>query len=135
MVAIAIGVGVWGALLLAPAPGKLPPAVDTGATPLHNTAPVALWFGGAALRVRVAAVGIIAADQGKGAALLSIDGAPARAYRVGQPLAPGVTLHSVGPAAVFIDQDGTVEEVALPASAGAPIRGFIPVSETPAPKP
>lgn len=128
VVAIAIGAGVWGALLLAPTASELPPALDAAQAPQHDTAPVAQWFGGAALRVRVAAAGVIAAGDGGGAALLSVDGGPVRAYRAGQSLAPGVTLDSVAAAAVFIDQDGVVEEVAMPAGQAGDIQGFVPVS-------
>ena len=135
MVAIAVGVGVWGAFLPAPAPAKLPPALDAGAVPAQATAPVAQWFGGAALRVRVAVVGTIASESGAGAALLSVDGAPPRAYRVGTELAPGVILQAVAPTAVSIDQDGTIEQISMPVSPHARVRGFVPVSEAPARKP
>lgn len=127
--AFALGASVWAAVLFAPAARDLPPVLDAGAAPLHDTAPVARWFGGAALRVRVAVVGLISGSDGQGAALLSIDGAPARAWRVGDTLAPGVVLRAVGPAGVSVEQDGVIEDVALPVPA-AP-RGFLPAaSET-----
>jgi len=135
IVAFVVGVGVWGAVLLAPAPRKLPPALDTDSVPLRDTAPVAQWFGGAALRVRVAALGLIASDDGRSAALLSIDGGPARAYRAGQLLAPGVTLDAVGSASVFIDQEGTVEEVSVPVSPAGRVRGFVSVPAVSSPQP
>lgn len=127
MAACAVGVGVWGALLLAPTPSQLPPALDVSAAAPRDTAAVAQWFGGAALRVRVVASGIIAGEDGFGAALLSIDGGPPRAYRVGQTLAPGVTLHAVAPTSVAIAQEGTIENVAVPVSPHARVRGFVPV--------
>jgi len=129
--AIAAGVGVWGVLLFAPAPRELPPMLDSIVPPLHDVSSVAQWFGGAPLRVRVSAVGVIASDDGRGAALLSVDGGPARAYRVGQALAPGVTLDAVGAATVSIDQDGVVEQVPVPASPASRVQGFIPVPSAP----
>lgn len=130
LVAIALGVGVWGAVLLAPAPREAPPVLDAIMPQLHDTQTVASWFGGAALRVRVAAVGVIASDDGRGAALLSVDAGPVRAYRVGQSLAPGVTLHAVTAGSVSIDQDGVIEQVALRPGPASSAQGFITVPAT-----
>lgn len=127
MVATAAGIGLWAALLFAPEPRESPPVLDSMAPPLRDTAPVAQWFGGQPLRVSVAALGVIAADDGSGAALLSVDGAPPRAYRVGQPLAPGVSLDAVTTSAVSIAQDGVIEQLALPANPAGGLRGFVPV--------
>jgi len=131
IVAIAAGLGVWGALLFAPAPRDAPPVLDSIMPSLHDTTSVAQWFGGAPLRVRVTAAGVIAADDGRGAALLSVDGGPVRAYRVGQTLAPGVVLAAVTASAVSIDQDGVIEQVAVPASPASRVQGFVPVPATP----
>ena len=125
VLALAAGAGVWAALLLAPGardPGSL---LDTALPAVQATEPLARWFGGPALRVRVTPLGVISADDGRGAALLSIEGGPARAYRVGQQLAPGVVLHGVGPSAVRIDQDGEVEVIGLPDASPTPENGFI----------
>lgn len=125
--ALAAGAGVWGALLFAPVPQPLPPMLESAAASRQDTEPVARWFGGGALRVRVNAMGLITAGDGRGAALLAVNGGPPQAYRVGQALAPGVTLAAVGPGAVSIDQDGVVEEVALRANPAHLVQGFIPV--------
>lgn len=126
--ALAVGAGVWGARLLAPAPQEIPPLLSAGAAQRQSVQPVAQWFGGRPLRVRVSVAGIIAADGGRGAALLSVDGAPVRVWRVGQALAPGVVLQSVTGNAVSIAQDGTVEQFSVPAGPGSGLRGFIPVA-------
>jgi len=128
IVALALGIGVWGALLFAPAPRALPPMLDT-VTSEQNTAAVARWFGGGALRVRVALMGLITSDKG-GAALLSVNGGTAQAYRVGQTLAPGVTLAGVTANAVSIDQDGVTEQVAMPANPASVVQGFVPVNKS-----
>jgi len=130
MLALAAGAGVWGALLFAPAPRALPPMLQATLDAGPDTAPVARWFGGAALRVRVAVAGVIATGDGSGgAALLSVDGGPAQAYRVGQALAPGVTLVGVSAGGVSIDQDGVVEQVAPPAGPPDVGQGFVPAAE------
>lgn len=127
MMAVAIGVGVWSAILLAPRPTESPPLLEVGAAVPTDLSPVVQWFGGAPLRVRVAVHGVIATDAGRGAALLSVEGAPPRAYRVGQSLAPGVVLEAVAPGAVSIAQDGVVEHVVMPRLPNS-VQGFIPVS-------
>ena len=45
VLALAAGVGVWAAVLLAPRPGPLPPAVSAAAPRAADNTPVALWFG------------------------------------------------------------------------------------------
>jgi len=126
MLAFAVGLGVWAALLFAPAPGKLPPMLEAVPDANLDTAPAARWFGGAALRVRVTVKGLIAtADGSAGAALLSVDGGPAQAYRVGQALAPGVTLVAVSANAVSIDQDGVIEHITPPDGPLPAGQGFI----------
>lgn len=130
VLALAMGAGVWGALLFAPTPRALPPMLDSVSASGQDTSAVARWFGGGALRVRVAVVGLISADNGRGAALLAVNGAAAQAYRIGQTLAPGVTLAGVTPNAVSINQDGVIEEVAMPANPASLVQGFIPVSSS-----
>ncbi|NYT50611.1 hypothetical protein H0A72_14920 [Parapusillimonas granuli] len=128
MLALAVGAGVWGALLLAPKPAAPPPALEAPAATGQDTAAVARWFGGGALRVRVAVAGLIASDDGRGAALLAINGGKPQAYRVGQALAPGVTLAAVAADGVSIDQDGVIEKVAVPVRPENAVQGFLPVS-------
>lgn len=125
MLALACGAGLWGALLLAPQPAATPPMLGQGVAPGQSIEPVVGWFGGANSRLRLKVVGLIAAGQ-RGTALLSINGAPAEAYHVGETLAPGVTLVAVRADAVSIGQDGLVEDVAAPVQA-MPANGFVPV--------
>lgn len=130
VLAFAVGVGVWGALIFAPAPRALPPMLEATPDAGPDTAPAARWFGGAALRVHVSVNGLIATGDGSGgAALLSVDGGPAQAYRVGQALAPGVALVGVSAKGVSIDQDGIIEHIAPPAGPLSADQGFIPVVE------
>jgi len=126
MLAVAAGIGLWGALLLAPRPAAAPPALASGPAPGQDVTPVANWFGGGSARLRVAVVGLIASGE-RGAALLSINGGKPEAYRVGQTLAQGVTLSAVLPHGVSIDQDGIVEDISVPAPMQPP-QGFVPAS-------
>jgi general secretion pathway protein C len=127
MVALATGLGLWGAILLAPTPSTLPPMLQSATPTGQETATLARWFGGGALRVRIAVTGIIAGPDGLGAALLSVNGAAPQAFRTGQALAPGVSLAGVAHDAVSIDQDGVIERVAVPRRTDTAAQGFIPV--------
>ncbi|UJB64415.1 hypothetical protein YS110_06480 [Acidovorax sp. YS12] len=129
LVAFAAGVGVWGALLLAPSPAAMPPALGVAAAQGTDTALVARWFGGGSSRLRVTVAGLMAHETG-GAVLLAINGGLPQAYRVGQALAPGVTLAGIQADAVLIDQDGTVERLPTPARPAA-VDGFIPAGPAP----
>src|SRR5690606_13393892 len=125
MLAVAAGVGLWGALLLAPRPEAAPPALAAGTAPGQDIAPVANWFGGGSARLRVAVVGLISSGR-QGAAMLSINGESSRAFSVGQTLAQRDTRSAVTPQGVSIDEDGSVEDVSIPASGAVP-QGFVPV--------
>ncbi|MGE4124230.1 MAG: type II secretion system protein N [Pusillimonas sp.] len=125
MVACAAGIGLWGALLLAPLPLPAPAALASGPVTGPNLAPVINWFGGNSARLRIEVVGLIASGQ-QGAALLSINGEPPKAYRTGQTLAQGVSLSAVLPQGVAIDQDGITETITIAAPQPAQ-PGFIAV--------
>ena len=124
--ACALGAGVWIALLWAPGPADPPPLLASAPPAGFDTAPVAAWFGGAQARVRVEVQGLIASGDERGAALLSVDGAPPRAYRVGDVLAPGVVLAGVTPEGARIEQDGEAHLAPAPADPRDTVQGFVP---------
>lgn len=126
--ALAVGLGVWTVMLLAPRPGAIPPSMTFETVAGTDVQPVARWFGGGNQRVRVTVAGIIAMGNDRGAAVLSVDGATPRAYRVGETLAPGVTLVTVARDEVSIDQDGAVEAVRMAADPRPVIQGFVKVA-------
>lgn len=126
--ALAVGLGVWTALLLAPAPRAIPPSITFETVAGTDVQPVARWFGGGNQRVRVTVAGIIATGNDRGAAVLSVDGASPRAYRVGESLAPGVTLVAVARDEISVDQDGAVEAVRMAADPRPLIQGFVKVT-------
>lgn len=120
--ALAVGVGAWGAIVFAPAPPPAPPAAigDDGLP--TDTGPVARWFGaGNGGKVQVTVAGLIAAGP-RGSAVLSVDGKPPRAYRVGSALADGVTLAEIRGTGVVLNQEGS--RVELRAAVLPPVEGI-----------
>lgn len=115
MLACAAGVGVWGAILLAPSPPPAPPALAGEMARAEGIGPVAGWFGaGPALRVQVSSSGLIAAGASS-SAILAVDGGKPRAYRVGQALSADLVLSEVRPDGVVVTQGGQASEVRVPA--------------------
>ncbi len=111
--ALAVGIGVWGAIVLAPTPSIVPPGLTAAPPPQGDTAAVARWFGPTPASLKVAVAGLIASDK-RGAALLQIDNGPVQAWRVGQTLTSGVTLTAVERDGVILDVDGDLQRVAAP---------------------
>jgi general secretion pathway protein C len=54
---------------------------------------------------RMALVGVVANGQNGGSALISVDGKPARPYRVGSQVEEGLLLQSVGPRRALLAAD------------------------------
>ncbi|MBC7202939.1 MAG: hypothetical protein H5U29_05345 [Pusillimonas sp.] len=112
IIALAAGLGIWAALLFAPAPKTLAPALpENSANP--GIQPIAQWFGGRTLGIKIDLVGVIANTGGQGSALLSINNQPARTYRNGQSLAPGIFLETVSHSGITISQDGVAEDIPI----------------------
>ncbi|WP_454676702.1 hypothetical protein [Achromobacter marplatensis] len=120
VLALAAGVGVWAAVLLAPRPGLLPPAVSAAAPRAADNTPVALWFGkDEVMRTQISVLGLIAAGP-DGAVVLSVDGGPPLAYRAGGEVAPGIVLRDIAVDAVTVEQGGRLNRLATPAALAAP---------------
>ncbi|AVC43071.1 general secretion pathway protein GspC [Achromobacter ruhlandii] len=116
ILALAAGLGVWGAVLFAPAPPALPAPVAAPAPRAADNGPVALWFGrDEVLRTQISVLGVIAAGP-DGAAVFSVDGGPPLAWRVGDEVAPGIVLKAVGADAVTLEQGGRASRIAAPAA-------------------
>lgn len=125
--ALACGAGVWGAILLAPSPGALPPAVAAAPPRGADMAPVAAWFGAAPVvqaRIRVSVSGVMSAGP-QGVAILAVDGGAARAWSVGQEIAPGVRLARIEGNTVTLDQQGESLQVSMPAAPPLSSPGFV----------
>ena len=104
--AVAAGCAVfWGLRLAAPASGALVAPVDLGAPVAADPAAVARLLGAtngplaaapvAAVASRFTLVGVLAGRQNGGAALIAVDGKPARPVRVGGTLEEGLVLQSL----------------------------------------
>jgi len=131
VVAAAAGIGVWGAILLAPGPRPAPPALVTEAFGGTDVSPVAGWFGGGpASRIKIVPSGLIAAGQ-RGSAILAVDGGRAQAFGVGQAIAHDLTLVSVLPTGVVVSQAGQETELLLPTLPR--LEGIVPVQTSMAP--
>lgn len=116
LIALAAGIGLWAALLLAPTPGPMPPAATRTMPTRLDTAPLAAWFGApptGRAPVRVTASGIIATGT-RGVAVLSVDGGPSQAWRVGQTIRDGLRITAVEPDAVVLDHQGDSVRIDFP---------------------
>lgn len=83
-----------------------------------DIAPVAFVFGAlpGASGSDIKLVGVIAqGKQGKGVALLTVDGKPPIALRAGEDITAGVTLAEVRSDRVVVSRSGALQEVRLPA--------------------
>ena len=85
-------------------PVALSRALGGGRTPVASSAP------SISLSARFSMVGVVADSQSGGAALIAVDGAPPRPYRVGATVADGLVLQSVKGrvAALAAQRDGPV---------------------------
>ncbi|ALM81953.1 hypothetical protein [Bordetella sp. N] len=114
ILALAGGLGVWGAILFAPAPGALPPALRPAAVRATDTSPAALLFGkDGTLKTQVTIAGLIASGD-DGAVILSVDGGPPQAWRAGQDITPGLRLVRVERNEIVLDQGGTTTTISAP---------------------
>ena len=114
----------WGLRLAGPAGGAVVAPVDLGAPVAADPAAVARLLGATSGPLAVAApaaasrfalIGVLAGRQNGGAALIAVDGKPARPVRVGGTLEEGLVLQSLsghravlgadrnGPATVTLD--------------------------------
>ena len=118
------GVKAWRAPTAAgpaAAPAKPVPAVSvTELARVLGAPPEALNGVAAGLEQRFRLAGVIASASGQGAALLAMDGQPARSFLVGAEIAPGLWLQSVGPA-----------EAMLAGSVQGPVMATLRVPELP----
>ena len=115
-----VGLGVWVLIkLLAPAP-VVAPAMPAQASANYqiDQSPEARLMGvetaGGLTPPSVNLLGIFANSEGKGAAVMSIEGQPAQSKRVGDEVANGWTLEEVGPTFAVMRRSGQRHQVNLP---------------------
>ena len=123
----AASVVFWGLRLSAPADALAPPAVAVAPAAVDPVM-VGRLLGAVDVPVVAAAtpdaasrftlMGVIADTDGRGAALIAVDGKPAKPFRVGAPLADSYVLQSVGARAATVGgsaQGPTAFTLQLPA--------------------
>ena len=88
-------------LASAPAPQADPIAVGRALGAVTD-APAAV----SAAPTRFTLLGVVAGRSSGGTALIAVDGQPARPFRVGSTVVPGVVLQSVGPRRAYLGGDG-----------------------------
>lgn len=109
---VVAGLVTWGKLLTRPAQqATAAPAQGSQADPAGDA--LAAWFGPGELRANVAVKGLIK-GSGQGVAVLAVNDAAARPYRVGETLTRSVTLKSIEADGVVIDKAGIAERIAAP---------------------
>jgi general secretion pathway protein C len=106
-----------GRSVAAPDPGAIARLLGGTATAMPAAAPAL-----ASLASRLQLVGVVAgASSGGGAAVISVDGKPAKPYRVGSQLEEGLVLQSVrGRQAVVAPANGGAVTLELPAASSRP---------------
>lgn len=115
-----VGLAVWLLIkLFAPAP-VVAPAMPAQASANYqiDQSPEARLMGvetaGGLTPPSVNLLGIFANSEGKGAAVMSIEGQPAQSKRVGDEVANGWTLEEVGPTFAVMRRSGQRHQVNLP---------------------
>ena len=132
---LALSAGYWGLRWWGEAPSRpLPPPplpalnidsqrVATALGARADAAPVASAAPVAGLGTRLQLVGVVADRDGRGAALLGVDGQPPRPFRVGAQVLEGVRVLAVGPRHAEVGGDAGRTRLSLPekpaATAGA----------------
>jgi len=105
------GVVAWAILLATPAPQHQPE--PSSATPGAATeGPAAQWFAQTPPRMDITVSGLLATTQGA-VAILSVNDAPAQAYRIGDTLVRGANLQAIEANAVVVEQAGMQLRVAI----------------------
>ncbi|MDE1980889.1 MAG: general secretion pathway protein GspC [Betaproteobacteria bacterium] len=110
---LAAVLGFWAMRLFAPAPLPLPSAVLQERTDSSGLVWSGLFSGRNVGPIVLR--GVVAAGPADSAAVLSVNGAPGRAYRVGQEVAPGVRLVAVDTRSAVLERNGVRETLPLPA--------------------
>lgn len=141
---LALSAGYWGLRWWGEAPSQPLPAPSAAALNIDSNR-VAAALGArataaapvasapvAGLSSRLQLLGVVAERGGAGAALISVDGQPARPYRVGAALLDGVRLQSLGPRHAQVGGDAGQVRLALPEQAAGP--DLAPAAAVPAAK-
>ncbi len=120
VIALSASVAYWGLQLFKPAP-RPQVAVPKAAMPEPSVEAAASLFGGQAVAAtNYQLKGVLAAIPARdGVAIIVADGKPAQAYKVGQEIAPGVTVKEVQQRFIMLSEGGVAKRIDLPAESKA----------------
>jgi general secretion pathway protein C len=144
----AASVVYWGLLIRSPAGGAVAAMVPPVSAASADPAKIARLLGAvdgptatvpvASVASRFALIGVVAGASGAGAALIAVDGKPARSFRVGTAVDTGYVLKTVGPRiavlATTLDAPPAFTLEMAPASRSLNGPGVPPVRFTPPPQ-
>lgn len=128
---LAAGLVYWPQVLRAPmattpVPAVAPAADDPAARALAG------WFGPGDVPIDVVVSGLLR-SSGQAVAVMAVNGAPPRAYRIGDTVAASATLHAIEPRAVVLRRGGQSLRFSVsdPAAADDPGTGIVPANRQP----
>ncbi|MCF1487685.1 general secretion pathway protein GspC [Pseudomonas mosselii] len=123
VLALIAGLATWASLLLKPSPGGALQQPAEAQVPSET--PAGRWFADLPLQVQIQVSGVMAGSQGA-VAIVSVDGAPARAVRSGEELARGVRLVAIEGRGLVIERGGQRSRVEVPVLTQASFWGEAP---------
>jgi general secretion pathway protein C len=106
-------IGLWSMRLFAPTPLPVPVAPLPNSTEPGSAAWRGLFTGAAAGSGPVLLRGVIVAPPEDSVAVLSVNGGPARAHKIGSEIAPGIRLTEVNAQSVILERNGVRETLTL----------------------
>ncbi len=131
MLALVCAIGAyWAIRIMTPTPASAPPAQPGASAREADPVLAARMFGlvqaaPVQTALNVQAIGVFAAGPDS-AAVLAVDGKPARVYLLNQEVASGARLVAVRKDAVTIERSGVRREIALPAQEALNVGGSPP---------
>ncbi|MHB8353408.1 MAG: type II secretion system protein N [Burkholderiales bacterium] len=105
--------GLWSMRLFAPTPLPVPVSPLPNSTEPGSAAWRGLFAGAGAGSGAVLLRGVIVASPQESVAVLSVNGGPARAHKIGSEIAPGIRLTDVNAQSVTLERNGVRETLTL----------------------
>jgi general secretion pathway protein C len=106
-------IGLWSMRLFAPTPLPVPVAPLPTSTEPGSAAWRGLFTGAGAGSGPVLLRGVVVAPLEDSVAVLSVNGGPARAHKIGSEIAPGIRLTEVTAQSVTLERNGVRETLTL----------------------
>ncbi len=106
-------IGLWSMRLLAPTPLPAPVVPLAGSAEPGSASWRGLFTGNGSATGPILLRGVIVGSAQDSVAVLAVNGAPGRAYRVGSEIAPGLRLTEVNARSVTLERNGARETLTL----------------------